>query len=58
MKRKSNRLQERVLRRLDAGLPLTRWQRLQLHMQTFWKHRRKQNLHRLSFLAKGILRSF
>jgi len=58
MKPKRNRLQVRVLKTLETGLPPTRWQRFRLHIHTVWRHRRRQTPSRVNFQLKGILRTF
>ena len=58
MKPPRNRLQARVLQRLEAGLPLTRWQQFCLHVQMAWRHRRKQNIQRIMFHLRGMVRVF
>lgn len=56
MKRKRNRLQLNVLKRLEVGLPPTRWQQFHLHVQTAGRRRRKLNFRRTWFHLKGVLR--
>jgi Zn-dependent protease len=51
-----NNLQRRVLRRLEAGLPLTRWQQFMLHLQTAARQLRRRRFSTLWFHGKGILR--
>ena len=54
---KSSRLETRVLERLEAGLALTRYQRIHLHLQTAWKSQAKWNVRRALFHIRGILRA-
>jgi hypothetical protein len=54
MKAKRNRLQHAVLKRLEAGLPPTRWHQFRLHLQTAWRHRHKLNLQRTLYHLRGI----
>jgi len=58
MKPGRNRLQLSVFKRLEAGLPPTRWQQLRLHMHPAWRRGRRLNVQRLWFHVKGVLRVF
>ena len=58
MKPTRNRLQLRVLRRLEAGHPPTHWQQFRLHIHTAWRRRRHWSFHRLWFHIKGVSRLF
>ena len=51
-----NNLQTRVLQRLDAGLPMTRWQQFMLHLQTLARQLRQKRFGTLWFHGKGIAR--
>lgn len=58
MKPGRNRLQSNVLKRLEAGLPPTRWQRFCLHFLTIWRLRGKQKFQRIMFHLRGVVRVF
>jgi Zn-dependent protease len=47
----------RVLQRLEAGLPPTRWQQLVLHLHTMARQLRRKRFSTLWFHGKGIARS-
>ncbi len=52
----SNNLQWRVLQRLEAGLPMSRWQQFMLHLQTMARQLRRKRFSAIWFHSKGILR--
>jgi hypothetical protein len=56
MKRRQNRLESSVLSRLEAGLPLTRWQQARLHVQTACRHGWRLNASKAWFHVRGVLR--
>ena len=56
MKPKKNRLQLRVLRRLESGQPPTRWQQFMLHLLTMARQLRRRRFSSLWFHGKGLLR--
>lgn len=58
VKHKRNQLQLGVLKRLEAGLPPTRWQQLRLHLQTAWRRRYHWSIHSSWFHVKGVARVF
>jgi len=51
-----NNLQWRVLQRLEAGLPPSRWQQFMLHWQTMARQLRRKRFSTLWFHGKGIAR--
>ena len=57
MKPYRNKFQVRVLKRLEAGLPPTRWQQLILHLHTIARQIRRKKFSTIWFHGKGILRS-
>jgi len=56
MKYQRNKFQIRVLKRLEAGLPPTRWQQLILHLLTMVRQLRRKRFSTLWFHGKGIAR--
>ena len=58
MKTRKNRLQQSVLKRLEAGLPPTRWQRFCLHFLTVWRLRGKPKLQPIMFHLRSVARVF
>ena len=56
MKPHRNKLQLRVLKRLEAGLPPTRWQQLILHLKTMVRQLRRKRFFTIWFHGKGIAR--
>jgi len=56
MKYQRNKFQIRVLKRLEADLPPTRWQQLILHLQTMVRQLRRKRFSTLWFHGKGIVR--
>ncbi|MSU64302.1 MAG: hypothetical protein EXS31_18255 [Pedosphaera sp.] len=58
MKPQRNRLQQKVLHRLEAGMSPTRWQQFRLHVHTALRHRRKLNVRKIWFHLKGVIRIF
>jgi Zn-dependent protease len=56
MKTRRTRLEIGILRRLEAGLPPTRWQQFRLHVQTMWRHGRALNIHKAWYHIKGVCR--
>jgi len=55
-KRKKSRLERRVLKRLRSGLPLSRWQQVELHFRTACRQGLKQNPRKVFFYFKGVFR--
>ena len=56
MKPRRNHLQQRVLQRLEAGLPPTRWQQFRLHLQTMVRQLRHRRFSTIWFHGKGVAR--
>jgi Zn-dependent protease len=56
MKPNRNTLQWRVLQRLEAGLPPSRWQQFLLHLQTVARQLRRKRFSTLWFHGQGIAR--
>lgn len=56
MKTRRNQLQLSVLRRLEAGLPLTRWQQFRMHIQTMRRHGRTLDSRKMWYHIKGVFR--
>jgi hypothetical protein len=55
-KRKKTRLERRVLKRLHSGLPLSRWQQVELHLRTACRKGLKRDPEKVLFYVKGVLR--
>ena len=57
MKPHRNKLQIRVLKRLEAGLPPTRWQQFILHLFTMIRQFRRKRFSNIWFHSQGALRA-
>jgi len=57
MRTSPSRLQQRVLERLAAGQPPTRWQQFQLHLRTLARQFRRRRFGTLGFHGRGLART-